>query len=228
MWPMTLTGMIPMAGQGTVLFSLGAGSPGSINQDGVYSYPADFSEINDTLFVTVRVCRPDTNCTEALVRLVITNDPPILTAGCGELLDAEFGIPATIALDSEDSCPSDPKDYFLISDGGLSGSLSVHPANGEVTLTAVPADLGRHVVVVGVTDNADTTTCSVVFNLPGQNAIVVDSVDGLVDGGMPTARTIEYRLRLTVDPNVQDYLAGYTNGFAVYSPDGAAWGYRVS
>lgn len=53
-------------------------------------------------------------------------------------------------------------------------------------------------------------------------SITVDSVDGLSSGRIPTGSSVTLHLRLVNNSGLN--IKGITNGFRVYSPDGARWG----
>ena len=54
-----------------------------------------------------------------------------------------------------------------------------------------------------------------------QNAVTLDHVDGLVDGKLNSGQELVFHIRLTNATG--QTLGGSTNGFRVYSPDGAVW-----
>jgi hypothetical protein len=56
----------------------------------------------------------------------------------------------------------------------------------------------------------------------GQGSFQLDHVDGLTaEGHIPTGAFITFHLRLTNDTDLD--LKGFTNGFRVFSPNGADW-----
>lgn len=211
------------SGVGPVVFSLSPGSPGSIDANGVFSYSPVITNIGQQLSFTVRVCRPSNNCTEATVRLVVDNDPPMITNACGSITVAEIGSSTGFTLAVEDNCPADPVSLFVASDGGMDGVVQINPATNQISIAPLASDLGIHTVSVGATDGIDTSFCNLRVSVPGDNGITVDSVAGLQAGSLVGGSTAEIQLRLKIDADIAGYLTGYSNGFRIYSPDGARW-----
>lgn len=211
------------SGVGPVVFSLTAGSPGAIDANGVYTYTPSLSDIGQHLSFTVRVCRPAGNCTQATVTLVVANDPPRLTNFCDTVVTMTAGVGQTFPLEISDSCPGDPMSFFVANTGGFVGTLQANPLGPSLQIIPSAADFGIHTVRLGMTDFMDTSFCTFRVSVPGDNSITLDTVLGLQGGAMVGGGTAEFRLRLTIDPDIASYLTGYSNGFRVYSPDGARW-----
>ncbi|HOD66770.1 MAG TPA: hypothetical protein PLR32_00550 [candidate division Zixibacteria bacterium] len=61
----------------------------------------------------------------------------------------------------------------------------------------------------------------------GGGSISIDKIDGLVaDGQIQAGKKITFHLRFTNKTGLP--VAGFANGFRVYSPDGATWGTTVA
>lgn len=56
-----------------------------------------------------------------------------------------------------------------------------------------------------------------------QNAISLEQVAGTVGGDIQIGTTVNFQLRIQVANNIDTKLSGTTNGFRIYSPDGAVW-----
>ena len=56
-----------------------------------------------------------------------------------------------------------------------------------------------------------------------QNSISLEQVAGTVGGDIQIGTTVNFQLRIQVDAGVDTKLAGTTNGFRLYSPEGAVW-----
>jgi hypothetical protein len=210
-------------GVGPVVFSLTPGSPGTIDSNGVYVYMPSLGDIGQQLSFTARACRPAGNCTQATVTLVVANDPPHLTNLCDTIITMAQGNSESFDLDIEDSCAGDPKSFFVANTGGFEGTLLADPLGPSLQISPSPSDFGFYTVRLGITDFMDTSFCNFRVSIPGDNAITVDTVLGLQGGAMTGGSTSELRLRVTIDPDIAGYLTGYSNGFRVYSPDGARW-----
>jgi hypothetical protein len=152
----------------------------------------------------------------------ITNDPPSIVSGCDTVINTTIGSKSTVSIGVAD-CLTDPRSFVILNTDGAVGQLGFKANTGELSFTPAQADLGRRDVVVGVTDGIDTTTCVVKFNVPGANRISLDSVIGLESGAIAAGRLTSFNLRVAIDPNVGLYMSAYSNGFRIYSPDGATW-----
>lgn len=211
------------SGSGPVVFALEPGDPGSIDADGVYTFVPSLANVGQQLEITVSVCRPSNNCTEATIRVVVDNDAPRIENLCGAVITTTAGATEQIPLTIEESCPGDPLDLFIVSSGGLNNSPTVNDATQLLTIPTTGSDFGLYTIKVGATDTKDTSFCTLQLNIPGGNAIALDTVLGLEAGVMQGGTTAEMRFRITVDAAISSYLTGYSNGFRIYSPDGAQW-----
>ena len=213
----------PDSGVGPVIFVLSSGDPGTIDADGVYSFTPGFSQVGVEFEITVAACRPANNCTETTVLVRVINDAPLITNLCGTTLTLNGGTSDIIPLDTFESCPADPLNLFVVSSGGLTQPVSVNSGTGQLTVSTTPADLGLYNVIVAASDTKDTSFCSFTVDVPGDNAISLDNTIGLVNDSLVGGQPAEMQFRVAVDAAINSYLTGYSNGFRIYSPDGARW-----
>jgi len=213
----------PDSGVGAVVFGLASGDPGTIDSDGVYTFVPSFSQIDVQFEITVSACRPVGNCTEATVLVRVINDAPVVTSTCDTLLHLTAGSSETIDLDIFESCPTDPLNLFVVDDGGLSTPPTVDAGAQQLTIVTTGADLGLYTILVAASDTRDTSMCPIQVNVPGDNAITLDSTAGFSNDSLVGGQESERLFRVTVDAGLNSYLTGYSNGFRIYSPDGARW-----
>lgn len=211
------------SGVGPVIFSLDPGDPGSIDQDGIYTFVPTFNNIGQHLDFTVSACRPAGNCTGANVRLEIDNEAPVITNLCGSFVESIAGSTEVLSLDVFESCPGDPLDLSVMSAGGLAIMPTVDDISHQLTIQTTAADLGLYPITIRATDIKDTSFCTFTLNIPGDNAITLDSTVGVNSGQLIGGSPAEFFFRVTIDEEIQSFLAGYSNGFRIYSPDGARW-----
>ena len=150
--------------QFAIVSSDGAGSANINTTTGLLTYfPSMPSELGNTITIMVRVFDAyNTTGMTCAVPFKIINSTPTISCGANvAVLPGDvFTITSTSALDQD---PCDTKSFFLVYVmPPFSTNPTINPATGVITGKMGAADVGYHVVMVGVTDGFDGSyaTCS--------------------------------------------------------------------
>ncbi len=152
-------------GPNTVSYSLGSGSVGTIHPTtGVWTWtPSGISDVGVVYDVWIVVTEGDGPIDSVLMTAEATNLAPVFTAGCGLTYEADVDDESEIVFMASDNCPGDPIEYSVISNGYAAGAYSF--TGNVLSYTPVTGDLGLRTWLIGVTDGADTGTCTISMNV---------------------------------------------------------------
>jgi len=147
-------------------FEIEAGSPGAIDANtGVWTFTPSMGDVGTSITLEVYACDNVASCVKniASVDIIVTNDAPTFTAGCGGPVIAQTGSDAVVDFDSDDTCPADPVSYSVTDNGGAVGPAAF--VGNVLTYTPDDADVGTVCMMVEVTDGNASNECEVCFNV---------------------------------------------------------------
>ncbi len=152
---------------------------------GMWSYTGDLSEVGTAITLTVVGHENDNALTDtALVNIVMTNNAPEFTLGCGESIFGQNGVLREHAMAGADDCP-DPMIFSVVNAGGLAGLVEFNGSTLEITGTP-GVDVGTFQIEVGISDtNADGATCIVEVTLSdgALYGLQIEKTHGSLQGG---------------------------------------------
>ncbi len=190
------------------------------------AYLAWSTTIGDAGFYTIIIEVSDGELTDTETYTVTVNPfintPPIIAPIMNRTVNV--GDPLDIFISATDanmdpltfSTSTIPVGAIFDDNGNGTASFSWTPLSGQA---------GVYPITISVTDGIDfddeVFTITVDELIQGQSMFSVDHVSGLIEGNMPvdgSTATINIRL-----DNGNSNITGYTNGFRIYSENGATW-----
>jgi hypothetical protein len=149
-------------GDDPVTFSLVTGV-GAISTAGLYTYTGTMGVVGVPQSATIRAQESDGEYTDETLSITVTNAPPTFTSGCSQTYEVNIGDEYEMPFTGADVCPGDPMVFFVLDDAGATGAYGF--VGGVLTYTPATMDAGVKVWTIGVTDDKDTSECTVTFDV---------------------------------------------------------------
>ena len=153
---------------------------------GAWTYTGDLAGVGTAITLNVTAHEADnTEVSVATVNIVLTNEAPEFTDGCGATFLAKVGQITEHTMAGADNCTGDPMTMLVVDAAGLSNIyfvgnvLTVEAAEGEETGSP-------YTVEVGITDGVDDgATCTVTINVTATATYVIrlEKTHGTIQGG---------------------------------------------
>ncbi len=157
----------------TITFStdLGTIAPST----GMFSYTGTIDDVYETVVAHITATEDDAAFTTVAINIVATNVAPQLTE-CGKEYRAKVGGENILLFKATDNCVGDPKEFYVVDDGGIIGTLFF--VGAELHYTPDVADVGNHTIIVGVTDTKDAHECSFLINVSQSPEVYIEKEHG--------------------------------------------------